>query len=166
VDAGLRFTPEWGAGLEYGVITANSGCGGHSCTPADSDFAPDFSHFFLVAENRLLKRLRLRAGVGLSSMCYSYHRTHSSDLEQFVEALFFDDDDYLYDDSTHWECKSSLKALGGSVSIGYQWPLSDPRSSIGLQLRGEAANFAASSTAGTPAFRHRAVTLQVQLNLQ
>jgi hypothetical protein len=131
----------------------------------DADFAPNFTHWFLVAENRPLERLRLRAGVGVSGMCYSFHETRSSDFERFLEYLFFGDDDSYYDGSTHWECKSSLKALGGSVSIGYQWPLPDPGSSIGLQLRGEAANFAASSTAGTPAFRHRAVTLQIQLNI-
>jgi hypothetical protein len=99
-------------------------------------------------------------------MCYSYYKTEGSGWEEFLEFLevvLFDDHD---DDSSgpHWNCKS-LSALGGSVSVGYQWEIEHSRTSIGVQLRAEAANFAASNKAGTPAFRHRAVMLQIQLNL-
>jgi hypothetical protein len=163
-DAGIRITPQWGAGFEFGMVGPNGGCGGHHCGPSDRDFAPDFSHWFLMAEHRSRDDdgLRLRAGIGVSSMCYDYYRTSGSSFGRFLEAVFFEDD--YDDDSTHWDCKS-IQAFGASVSVGYQLPVSDDGSSIGLQLRGEAANFAASGTAGTPRFRHRAITLQIQLNI-
>jgi hypothetical protein len=168
VDGGYRITPQWGLGLEFGMVTPNGGCGGHHCSSDSPDFAPDFSHWFLVGEHRPGDSgLRLRAGIGVTSMCYRYYRTRSSSFERFLEALlFYDEDEYYYydDDRTHWDCKS-LQALGGSVSVGYQWPFPDARSSVGLQLRLEAANFAASATAHTPAFHHRAVTLQLQMNI-
>jgi hypothetical protein len=168
VDAGVRITPEWGLGIEYGVVAPGGGCGGHHCTPASPDFAPDFTRWFLVGEYRppgADRGWRLRAGVGVSNMCYRHYRTTQSAWERFLEALLFDDYDDDYDtDRTYWSCKS-LSALGGAVSLGYQWELEDTHSSIGLQLRAEGANFAASSKAGTPAFRHRAVMLQVQFNI-
>lgn len=164
VDAGMRITPEWGIGLEYGLIAPNGGCGGHHCTAADPDFAPNFSHWFLVAEHRSGEDggMRLRAGLGVTSMCHHYYRTGNASFWEFLAAVFLSDD---YDGTIrHWEC-DSLQAFGASASIGYQWALPDSGSSIGLQLRGETAKFAASSSAGTPKFRHRAVTVQIHLNL-
>jgi hypothetical protein len=137
--------------------------------PAGKNFAPDFTRWFLIGEYRppgADRGWRLRAGVGVSNMCYRHYKTTQSAWERFIEYLLFDDEDY-YDysaDRTYWSCKS-LSALGGSVSVGYQWELKDTRTSVGLQLRGEAANYAASTTAGTPAFRHRALMLQVQFNI-
>lgn len=165
IDVGIRITPQWGVGLEYGVVAPFGGCGGHHCTPDTPGFAPDFTRWFLIGEYRppgADRGWRLRAGVGVSSMCYRYYRTEASDWEEFLEAILFDD--YDDDHRTHWSCKS-LSTLGGSLSLGYQWELEDRGSSIGLQLRGEAANFGASTRAGTPAFRHRAVVLQIQFNL-
>ncbi len=170
VDTGIRLTPRWGIGLEYGIVAANSGCGGHHCTPSAPDFAPDFTRLFLIGEYRPPhdRGLRLRAGVGVSNMCYSYYKADgSSAWEDFLEFLAIVlSDDYHYDrdhDGTHWSCKS-LSALGGSVSVGYQWQIARSNTSVGLQLRAEAANFAASSKAGTAAFHHRAAMLQVQLS--
>jgi hypothetical protein len=164
VDVGVRIARDWGLGLEYGLVMPQGGCGGHGCTPQRSDFAPNFSHWFLIAEHRPPDSgVRLRAGAGVSSMCYRYYKAQGDFWEEFVEALVFRDDTVDYDD-THWDCKS-LRALGGLVSVGYQWPISEGEGSIGVQLRGEAAKFAASSKAGTQAFRHRAVTMQIQLNL-
>lgn len=171
VDAGMRLTPEWGAGLEFGVVAPSGGCTGHHCTPSVPDFAPAFTHWFLIGEYRSPydRHLRLRAGLGVSNMCYSYYKAQGSAWEEILEFLaILLSDDYDPGDfdhhGTHWACRS-LSALGGSVSVGYQWQLGRSRSSVGLQLRAEAAHFAASSKAGTPAFRHRAVMLQVQLNL-
>jgi hypothetical protein len=164
IDAGMRITPQWGIGLEYGRIAPGGGCGGHRCTPADHDFAPDFSHWFLLAEHRSGEdgAMRLRAGLGISGMCYHFYKTGNASFWEVLLAVVIADES----DATirHWEC-DSLHALGASVSLGYQWALPDSGSSIGLQLRGEAANFKASSSAGTPKFRHRAVTVQIQLNL-
>ncbi|MEJ0099649.1 MAG: hypothetical protein WDO12_07905 [Pseudomonadota bacterium] len=163
IDTGYRINRQWGLGLEYGVLAPNGGCGGHHCTPADPDFAPDFSHWFLLAEQRPGDGgLRVRAGVGVSSMCYRYYRARDSGWHRFWQALIFDDDQD--EGSISWHCKS-LHALGAAASIGYQWALPDSLSSVGLQLRGEAANFAESSTAGTPAFHHRAVMLLVQFDI-
>jgi hypothetical protein len=166
IDTGIRFTPAWGIGLEYGIVAPGSGCGGHHCSPSEPEFAPDFTRWFLIGEYRPPndRRLRLRVGVGVSNMCYSHYRAEgASAWQEFLEAVLFDDYD-VDTEGTHWSCKS-LSALGGSVSLGYQWELEDTHSSIGLQLRAEGANFAASSKAGTPAFRHRAVMLQVQFNI-
>jgi hypothetical protein len=164
VDVGTRITPNWGLGLEYGLVMPQGGCGGHSCTPQSSGFAPNFSHWFLIAEHRRpYSGVRLRVGAGVSGMCYRYYRAHGDFWEEFLEALVFGDDN-VDPDATHWDCKQ-LHALGGLVSVGYQWPVSDGEGSIGVQLRGEMAEFAASSTAGTPKFKHRAVMLQLQFNV-
>jgi hypothetical protein len=170
VEAGIRLTPEWGIGLEYGIVAPNSGCGGHHCTPSEPDFAPNFTRGFLIGEYRPPhdRGLRLRAGVGVSNMCYRHYRTEGSAwgaFLEFLEVVLSDDHGHDHDsDGPHWSCKS-LSALGGSVSVGYQWEIERSNTSIGLQLRAEAANFAASNKAGTPAFRHRAVMLQIQLNI-
>lgn len=166
IDAGIRFTPHWGIGLEYGVVAPVSGCGEHHCSPSEPEFAPDFTRWFLIGEYRPPgnRGLRLRAGVGVSSMCYDHYRAEgASAWEEFLEAVLLDDYD-VDSDGSHWACRS-LSALGGSVSLGYQWELKDTHGSIGLQLRAEGANFAASNKAGTPAFRHRAVMMQVQFNI-
>jgi hypothetical protein len=166
LDAGVHINPQWGLGIEYGLIAPHGGCGGHHCTPAYSDFAPDFSHWFLLVEQRPGNGgLRLRGGVGVSSMCYRYYRARDSQWEKFWDSVFFGDDDDADQNRISWHCKS-LQALGASASVGYQWSLPHSPGSIGLQLRGEAANFAASSTAGTSAFHHRAVSLQIQLKIK
>ncbi|HTQ35633.1 MAG TPA: hypothetical protein VMH77_01245 [Steroidobacteraceae bacterium] len=160
IDAGYRITREWGLGIDVGVIAPLGGCGGHQCSPAQYDFAPDFAHWFLLSEYRPGGGWRLRAGAGISSMCYHYYKGSAPSWE-YVVAVLLDDSDYD-PDAPQWRC-NSLSAFGASASIGYQWRIGrDSPASVGLQLRGEMADFAASSNAGTPAFRHRAVTLQMQ----
>ena len=161
LDAGYRITPQWGIGFEFGVIGPTSGCDGLGCTPASPDFAPNFLHWFAVGEYRPDNTgWRLRAGAGFSTMCYRYYRSHTSALENFVNVLLGGDGSTSDSISCH-----SLKAFGAAASIGYQWSLRGSPTSLGLQLRGEAANFSASTRAVTPAFHHRAVTLQLQLNM-
>lgn len=162
IDGGFRITPQWGLGLEYGAVNATSGCGGRHCTPAMSDFAPDFTRLFAVGEYRPVDSgVRIRAGAGISSMCYQFYKSPRSAWDKLLDVFISGES---MDNSTDsWNCKS-LRAFGIGASIGYQWPIGGTAASLGLQLRGEAARFAASTAAGTPAFQHRALMLQLQLN--
>jgi hypothetical protein len=64
-------------------------------------------------------------------MCYDHYRAEgASAWEEFLEAVLFDDYD-VDSDGSHWACHS-LSALGGSLSLGYQWELKDTHGSIGL----------------------------------
>lgn len=161
IGGGYRFNSRWAAGLEFGVIAPGSGCDGLGCTSASPDFAPNFVHWFAVGEYRPANTgWRLRAGAGVSSMCYRWYRSRSNALEQFVSALLGGD----ASTSDSVGCRN-LDAFGYSVAVGYQWELPGSRASLGVQLRGEAADHGASDKAGTPAFKHRAVALQVQVGL-
>jgi len=174
IDAGYRITPEWGLGLEFSVIAPRGGCGGHHCSSVLPDFAPDFTHWFLLGEYRPGgggggdgdgSGWRLRAGAGVSSMCYRYYRHEALTWESVVVAILFDDQDAGSLETRAWGCKR-LSTFGASASIGYQWRVGkEVPASVGLQLRGEMADFAASSNATTPAFRHRALIMQMQFAL-
>jgi hypothetical protein len=160
LDGGYRFNRQWGLGLEFGVLTASDGCDGLGCTSATPGFAPNFLHWFAVGEYRPPgSGWRLRGAAGLSSMCYRWYKSRASALGKFVNALLGGNDPTEYSISCN-----SLKALGVSASVGYQWRLRDSPASLGVQLRGEAADFSASAKAGTQAFHHRGVTLQLQLS--
>lgn len=161
IEGGYRFNSQWGLGLEFGALATSGGCDGLGCTPASPDFAPSFSHFFAVGEYRPASTgWRLRAGAGISSMCYSWYKSHANAVEKFFTVLLGNDDPTDYSIS----CRS-LSAPGVSAAVGYQWSFPNSHTSLGLQLRGEAANFSASSRAGLPAFHHRAVMLQAVLSL-
>ncbi len=161
IEGGYRFNSQWGLGLEFGAIATSGGCDGLGCTPASPDFAPNFSHFFAVGEYRPANSgWRLRGGAGISSMCYSWYKSHANALEKFFNVLLGNDDPTDYSIS----CRS-LSALGVSAAVGYQWSFPDSHASLGLQLRGEAANFSASARAGLPAFHHRSVVLLAVLSL-
>ena len=163
LDAGYRLTQTWGLGIEIGVIAPTDGCGARHCAPTNPQFAPNFAHWFGVGEWRPGKGgWRLRASAGLSTMCYDYEYSGNSAWGTFWNVLLFGDMQVGSVGSTR--CRN-LSALGGALSVGYQWPLGDSGTSMGLQLRGEAANFAASSAAGTPAFHHRALSVLLQLNV-
>jgi hypothetical protein len=166
IDVGLRIHPEWGLGTEFGVIGPTSGCGGRTeCNPRRPDFAPNVTRWFLIGEYRPGDRgMQLRVGAGPTWMCYRYYETSTSAWDKLLNALFLGDDGSAKPERSIG-CKH-LRALGASVSVGYQWQLGeDAPASIGLQLRGEAANFGANSKAGTPAFHHRALMMQVQLSI-
>jgi hypothetical protein len=162
LDLGYRLTPTWGLGFEIGVVAPTSGCGASHCAPNDPDFAPNFAHWFVVSEWRPGNAgWRLRASAGLSTMCYDHYYSDTG-WGTFWNVVLFGDLQVGSVGSTR--CRN-LSALGGALSVGYQWPLGDSGTSMGLQLRGEAANFAASSQAGLPAFHHRALVLLLQLNV-
>lgn len=161
IDVGRRFNSQWGLGLEFGAIAPSGGCDGLSCTSTSPDFAPSFSHFFAVGEYRPASSgWRLRGGAGLSTMCYSWYKRHANAFEKFIDVLLGNDPPTDYSIS----CRT-LSALGISAAVGYQWSLPRSDASLGLQLRGEAANFRASTKAGLPAFHHRAVVLMGVLSL-
>jgi hypothetical protein len=162
IDGGFRFSPEWGLGLEFGVVGPASGCNGRGCSYGEPHFAPDFTHWFLIGELRPGNGgMRLHVGAGLTSMCYSYYDAERPTWEVFLDAVIFGDP--VDDMRTTRQC-DHLHAFGASASVGYQWPLRYSHTSLGVQLRAEAANFAASTRALTPAFHHRALALQLQLN--
>ena len=160
IDVGRRFNSQWGLGLEFGAIAPSGGCDGLSCTTASPDFAPSFSHLFAVGEYRPANSgWRLRGGAGLSSMCYSWYKSHVNAFEKFINVLLGEDDPTDYS----VRCRN-LTALGISAAVGYQFSFPDSHTSLGLQLRGEAANYSASAKAGLPAFHHRAVVLLAVLS--
>ena len=163
IETGYRLTPEWGLGVEFGVVAPTTGCDGKGCTALLPDFAPNFTRWFLLGEYRPGDSgMSIGLGAGLSLMCYRYYETDRWTWGQVVAALVFGDDgDGARGRATG--CKR-LGAFGASASIGYQWSLGeDEPATLGLRLRGETAKFAASPKANTPEFRHRAVMMQLQL---
>jgi hypothetical protein len=166
IEVGYRFVRDWGMGLELGAVTPVSGCGEWQCGDASSDFAPIFNRLFAFGEFRPRNSgLRLRANLGVSRFCYQRHWSDDA-LSMFDIVLALIDDDYSYydDNSGAYRCDASRKALGGSVSLGYDWKLSrEAPVSVGARLTAEAANFSATPSAGLPAFKHRAVTFTLQV---
>lgn len=163
IEIGYRLSRNWGLGVEYGVIAPGHGCDREGCSTTSPDFAPDFTRWFLLGEYRPDNSgLRLRASAGVSYMCYSYFTGRRSAWNKFWDAVLFGSDGEYDVGDTKRSC-NSLHTMGAALSVGYQWS-TEGQSSVGLQLRGEAANYDASSKAGTPAFRHRAVMMQVQFN--
>jgi hypothetical protein len=172
LDFGYRFTPQWGLGLEFGTVAPVSGCADRKCTVTSAEFAPNFTRMFAFGEFRPRDSgLRFRAGAGVSRFCYRSHWSNSSwswgdTLNLALQVL----GDELIDDTIGgtggYRCDDRKKALGGALSVGYDWPVADGAPvSMGLRLSGEAANFSATPAVGLPAFRHRAVMLTLHLNI-
>jgi hypothetical protein len=168
IEVGYRLRPEWGIGLELGAIGPLAGCEEWDCGTTPESFAPNFSRLMAFGEYRPVDSgLRVRAGFGVSRFCYerSWNEDGWSPFD-FVMALI--DESYLIDGgSGSWRCDGTRHALGGSVSIGYDWRLArNAPLLMGVRLTAEGANYPATRSIGLPKFRHRAVmlTLQVQVN--
>jgi hypothetical protein len=169
MEIGYRLRPEWGIGVELGAIGPLSGCEEWDCGSSPTHFAPNFSRLLAFGEFRPRDSgLRVRAGLGVSRFCYERHWDDAGwSPVDFVLALI--DESYLYTadgGSGAWNCDASRHALGGSLSIGYDWRV-DRNSPLymGLRLTAEAADFSASPSIGIPKFRHRAVMLTLQMHV-
>lgn len=169
IEFGYRMTPAWGAGLELGTMVPLTGCADWQCAESREEFAPRFNRLHAFAEFRApASGLRLRAGFGVSRFCYQRH--WSSDAWSLLDTMLFllDDDYLLYGDggSGAWRCDASRKALGGSVSAGYDWRLARGTPlTMGVRLTAEAANYSGIRAIDLPRFRHRAVFLTLHLNV-
>jgi hypothetical protein len=165
IEVGYRPAPDWGVGLEYGGVLPFSGCAQLGCGESGADFAPNFTRFFAFGEFRPRNSgLRLRAGFGVSRFCY--RRYWSEEAWNWFDTLMLAlDEDYSEGGSGAWRCDASRQALGGSVSLGYDWPVA-AGAAMGVRLTAEAANYARSPAMDLPSFRHRAVLLSVHINLQ
>lgn len=168
MELGYRFRADWGVGLEFGAIVPFTGCAQWDCDRGAAGFAPNFSRFSGFAEYRPRHSgWRLRAGMGVSRFCYrSYWSDNAWSWIDTLGVLLLDD--YLDDMETGsgaWRCDAARRALGGSVSAGYDWPLSHTSATMGLRLAVEAADFDGTPKVGMPAFRHRAVTMTLHLTL-
>jgi len=54
-----------------------------------------------------------------------------------------------------YRCDARMNALGGVVSVGYDWPVAaNAPLSMGLRLSAETADFRDTPAIGLPAFRH------------
>lgn len=170
IEVGYRLQRQWGVGLELGAIGPLSGCEEWDCGTSPESFAPNFSRLIAFGEYRPVDSgLRVRAGFGVSRFCYERHWNEEGwSPVDFLLALI--DDNYLATadgGSGNWDCKASRHALGGSVSIGYDWRVNrNAPLYMGWRLSAEGANYSASRSIGVPKFRHRAVmfTLQMQVN--
>ncbi len=168
IEMGYRVNRDWGVGLELGAILPFRGCSQWECGSRPVDFAPNFTRFGGFAEYRPARSgLRLRAGVGMSSFCYRHRWSEDawSWLDGFAAALFPDVLAYG-DGSGAWRCDASRQALGGSVSVGYDWPIDDLPAAWGVRLTAEAANYGPRPSEGMAPFRHRALMLTLHLTLQ
>jgi len=169
VELGYRLNPDWAMGLEYGGVLPFSGCAHWDCGDSQSDFAPNFTRFFAFGEYRPRDSgLRLRAGFGVSRFCYRRHwDEHGWSWADTINLMLDDDDLQDSDGGTGaWQCDASSKALGGLVSVGYDWPLAAGSAAMGVRLTAEAANHARSPGTDLSSFGHRAVMLTVHFNLQ
>lgn len=165
LEMGYRFTPNAGLGLELGAVTPVTGCRELQCGESAAAFAPSFNRLFAFGEYRPGgSGWRLRAGVGFSRFCYQRHWDNEA-WSMFDTVMLLIDDDYLEttDGSGAYRCDASRRALGGAVSVGYDWKSSEAPVSVGVRLSAEAANFSRSHDASLPSFRHRAVTLSLHL---
>lgn len=169
VEVGFRPAPDWGVGLEYGGVLPLSGCKQWSCGESGSDFAPNFTRIFAFGEFQPRNSgLRLRAGFGMSRFCYERHWSENAWSWGDTLMLLLDED-YVPDNgsgSGAWRCDAARKAMGGSLSVGYDWPVAADSASFGVRLTAEAANFSRSPGTDLPSFSHRAVLLTVHLNLR
>jgi hypothetical protein len=171
VDFGFRFTPQVGLGLEFGATAPTDGCSASECAVNAAEFAPTFTRMFAFGEFRPRESgWRLRAGAGLSRFCIHSHWSDNAWgwADTFDLALLLLNDDRIYDlgGSGGYRCDGRKKALGGMLSVGYDWRVSaNAPLSMGLRLSGEAANFDADPSIGLPAFRHRAVMMTLHLNI-
>jgi hypothetical protein len=172
IDVGYRFTPQWGVGLEFGAVLPANGCPDWQCPVNSAEFAPSFTRILAFGEFRPRQSgWRFRAGAGLSRFCYRSHWSDTAwswvDTVDFALQLLGDDaiSNETVGSGGH-RCDARMNALGGTVSAGYDWPVR-PESPVamGLQLGVEAANFGANPASDLPAFRHRAVTLLLRLDI-
>lgn len=169
LEAGFRFTPNWGLGLELGAVAPVSGCAEWSCSSEPADFAPSFNRLFAFGEYRApASGWHVRAGAGVSRFCYDRHWSHDA-WSMFDTLMMLIDDEYLLENSGSgaWRCDAARRAFGGAVSVGYDWKVGPGAPvSMGVRLSAEAANYARSPAIGLPAFKHRAVmlTLHVKVN--
>jgi hypothetical protein len=172
LDFGFRFTPHWGLGLEFGAVAPSHGCAAWQCEVSAPEFAPAFTRIFAVSEFRPGRSgWRLRAGAGVSRYCYRAHWSESAwswtDTVDMALLLLGDGPlDGRIGGSGGYLCDAHKNALGGTVSVGYDWRVSTRAPvSMGLRLSAEAAGFSAEGPVGLPAFRHRAIMLTLHLKL-
>lgn len=169
VEIGYRLQPNWGFGMELGAIGPTSGCEEWNCGASPESFAPNFSRVIAFGEFRPnYSGLRIRAGFGMSRFCHERHwDSNGWSPFDFVMALI--DDNYLLTadgGSGAWRCDAARHALGGSVSIGYDWRVGgDSPLLMGVRLSAEGANYSNSRNIDVPKFRHRAVMLSLQMQL-
>ncbi len=173
VEFGYRLTPQLGLGLEFGAVAPLGGCADWGCGDSATSFAPNFTRIHAFGEFRPPDSgWRFRAGAGVSRFCYRRHWSASAwgwgDTLGVALAAILDDEPDVYssDGSGAYSCDGRMKALGGTLSVGYDWPVSvHAPVSVGLRLSAEAANFGATPAIDLPAFRHRAVMLTLHLNI-
>lgn len=173
IELGYRLTPQLGIGLEYGGLIPVDGCATWNCSAGAADFAPRFTRFMAFGEFRPGHGgLRLRAGVGVSRFCYSSRWSDNGwsfgDTVELLLSVFVDDytDSDDFTGNGGYRCDARMNALGGVVSLGYDWPVAaDAPVAVGIRLSAEAANFGSTHSIALPAFRHRAVTLSLHLNI-
>lgn len=166
IEVGYRFSPNWGLGMELGALAPLSGCPELGCGEA-AEFAPAFNRLMAFGEFRPRNSgLRLRAGVGMSRFCYARHWDGDA-WSLFDSLLLVFDGDHIYSDgSGAFRCDAARRAIGGVVSVGYDWQAGrDAPVSLGVRLSAEAARFSESPGAGLAAFRHRAVMLSLHLRV-
>lgn len=166
IEVGYRLHPRWAAGLELAALVPVSGCARLDCVDP-ARFAPTFSRLFAFSEYRPANSgWRLRAAAGVSRFCYQSH--WSSNAWSWLDTLNLVLFDELYEDVTGtggWRCDARRHALGGSLSVGYDW-VRNQRGSMGVRLSAEAASFDHTPAAALPAFGHRAVVLSMHLDLR
>ncbi|MEO8309499.1 MAG: hypothetical protein ABI616_15825 [Pseudomonadota bacterium] len=173
VDLGYRFTPQWGLGFEYGGLIPVDGCADWPCGDTPAAFAPRFTRLMVFSEFRPRDSgWRFRAGVGASRFCQSRHWSATAwsigDTLGLLLTAALDDDlaDETVSGSGSWRCDAHMKALGGMVSVGYDWPIAREHPvSLGLRLSAEAADFGPTRAIGLPAFQHRALMLSLHVSI-
>ena len=172
LDFGYRFNRQLGLGFELGTLVPAGGCRDWNCAASPAQFAPTFTRMQAFGELRPPDgRWYVRAGVGVSKFCYSHRWSDSgwSWADSVHLALLWLADepvDETISGTGATRCDARARAAGGTVAVGYDWPVS-PRSpvSVGMRLSAEAANFGATPAIGVPAFRHRAVMLSLRVSV-
>ena len=172
LDFGFRITPKWGLGLELGAVSPVDGCSNWDCAGTSAQFAPDFTRIHVFSEYRLRESgWRFRAGLGVSRFCYRSHWSDSAwtwgdTLNTALILLDGNPPEGTISGSGGYRCDARQNALGGVVSVGYDWPVTTQAPvSMGLRLSAEAAGFQDTPAIGLPAFRHRAVMLTLHLKV-
>jgi len=169
LEMGYRLRPEMGVGLELGTVSPASGCANQGCGRTAADFAPAFDrlHAFGSFHPRN-SRWSLRAGLGVSRFCHQRHWSPNAWSWRDTVNLILDDEDLV--DSPlgtgAWNCDARQYALGGSLSLGYDWRLSSSAPvTMGVRLTAEAARYERNREFDMPAFRHRALLLTLHLGV-
>jgi hypothetical protein len=170
VDFGYRLTPQWGLGFEYAGVMPAGGCESWNCPAAAVQFSPNFTHLLAFGEYRPRETgWRFRAGLGASRFCSSKQWSDTAFgwgdvLNIFLSAAL--DQEASSDEIGGYRCDGRMSALTGVASVGYDWSVSAHSPvTMGVRLSAEAAKFAESPAINVPAFRYRAVTLTLHLNI-